>query len=155
MNTKWIAVVVGLCIGTVVAVAQNQEAQPPAPAAEPRVEEVPVETPLAIPEEDSRKKNPLEPTPESVANGVTLYASQCSMCHGRWGGGDGQLAKDLYLEMPDFRDPQKQASRTDGELYYILTRGHGEMPGEGDRLPQNWKWELVLAIRSFERAAAN
>jgi hypothetical protein len=54
--------------------------------------------------------------------------------------------------MPDFTDPAWQTKRTDGELFYIMSTGHGEMPAE-KRLPEQNKWEMILHIRSLSRAA--
>ncbi len=52
-----------------------------------------------------------------------------------------------HLPTPDFTAAQ-QKKRTDGELFYILTRGHAGMPGQGSRLREKQKWDLINFIRS-------
>jgi mono/diheme cytochrome c family protein len=104
---------------------------------------------LEIPAKAKNRRNPMEPTPENTAIGLEVFASQCSMCHGFRGTGDGDLAQKLEIPVPDFTDPERQKKRTDGELFYIINRGHGRMPGNTDRLSNEWKWCMVHAIRSM------
>lgn len=131
-------------------VAQEQEAEPP--AEEARQVEVP--EPLVIPEEEKNRKNPIEDAAESITMGRQLFSSQCVMCHGKEGDGTGDLAEEVGFDVPDFTDPEVQEKRTDGELYYILTRGHGEMPGQGERLRPIQKWHLVNFIRTLGEESA-
>ena len=53
------------------------------------------------------------------------------MCHGATGDGKGDVAADMNLK--DYRDPDALKDLTDGELFYIIKNGKGEMPSEGDR----------------------
>jgi mono/diheme cytochrome c family protein len=107
--------------------------------------------PLVIPASEKERKNPLPATPEEIERGTQLYASQCVMCHGPRGAGDGELGRKYGFALPDFRDPAVQARRTDGELFYVLTQGHGSMPAQGKRLSDEYRWSMVLAIRSMAR----
>jgi mono/diheme cytochrome c family protein len=112
------------------------------------------EVPLVIPQEARLRKNPVPASSQAVENGRVLFSSQCVMCHGVRGDGKGDLAGRLTLAMPDFTDPSRQQARTDGDLFYILTQGHGAMPGQRERLPEMWKWELIHYIRSLAAARA-
>jgi mono/diheme cytochrome c family protein len=115
-------------------------------------EEIPsAEMPLKIPDKEKQRPNPVAPTPDSLGQGQDLFQTQCAMCHGPTGDGKGDLVKRLGLKVPDYTDPKVQRSRTDGELRYILTVGHGQMPGEGERMPEDWKWHLVNYMRSLEK----
>jgi len=51
--------------------------------------------------------------------------------------------------MPDFTSAQIQTDWTDGALFYVLTHGHGKMSGEGDRLEDETRWDLVNYVRSL------
>jgi len=51
--------------------------------------------------------------------------------------------------IPDFTDPAALKDRTDGELFYIIQKGKGEMPPEGDRAKSEDLWNLVNYVRSF------
>ena len=107
--------------------------------------------PQRIPAEAKRRKNPFPGDLDSIRHGEELFVTQCTMCHGVRGDGEGDLVGRLGLQVPDFTDPSVQRGRTDGELFYILTVGHGGMPGEGDRIPDPWKWDLVNYVRTLAR----
>jgi mono/diheme cytochrome c family protein len=121
--------------------AQETKPQTAAAAAE-------IPKPLVIPVAEKNRKNPVASTPESIESGRNLFSSQCGMCHGMKGDGKGDLVERLKLKMPDFTDAAKQQRRTDGELFYILTQGHGEMPGE-TRLEPREKWDMINYIRAL------
>ena len=119
----------------------------------PEGEDVPeVEVPLVIPDKEKNRKNPYQGNARSTESGKQLFQTQCTMCHGNKGDGKGDLVDRLGLTVPDFTDPAVQKRRTDGELYYVLTSGHGEMPGEGERFSAEWRWALVNYIRSLHRS---
>ena len=105
--------------------------------------------PAPIPDNAKWVNNPHPATPESIGNGKTIFSSQCTMCHGKSGDGKGDLAVRLGYDLPDFTSSAAHQSRTDGEYFYILTEGHGKMSGEGDRLGENVRWDLVNYIRSL------
>jgi len=104
--------------------------------------------PLQVPDVEKRRKNPVPAGKESIERGGRLFASQCAMCHGEKGDGTGELAGKLEFELPDFTRPEALRNRTDGELYYVLTHGCRNMPGD-DRLSDEWKWDLINHIRSM------
>ena len=105
--------------------------------------------PAPIPKEAKNRPNPVEATEDSVARGELLFASQCTMCHGKDGKGTGDLVERLKLPMPDFTDAEMQKQWTDGALFYVLTEGHGRMPSQGDRFQERTKWDLINFVRSF------
>ena len=109
--------------------------------------------PLVIPPEERNRKNPVPRTPKVLELGKSLFSSQCTMCHGPKGDGRGDLAGSLKFKMPDLTDPRVQAKRTDGDLFYILSRGHGQMPAE-TRLPPASRWEMIHFIRTLKRGSA-
>ena len=107
-----------------------------------------------IPEQDVKRENPVKPTEASIAAGAKYYSSQCAMCHGKDGNGQGDLAKQMELKMPDLRKAESLAPFTDGELFYILTNGMGKMVGEGDRTPDAKKWDVINYMRSLSKSKA-
>ena len=141
-------------VGLVVVLAMAQDPPPPPgpkTEAEAQTEAVKVVVPLMIPPKDKSRKNPVPRTDANLEFGIMLHSSQCSMCHGSRGAGDGDLAQRLQMTMPDFTDPEQQKKRTDGELFYILTNGHGRMPAEHDRLSEEYRWKMILAMREMKR----
>ena len=116
---------------------------------EPGERQVEVLKPIDIPETEVNRTNPIKSDKSSVRAGHKLYSSQCLMCHGSGGKGDGDLSTSLGWSMPDFTLAGPMTKRTDGELYYIINTGHGHMPGQGDRLRPTQKWNMINFIRSL------
>ncbi len=104
----------------------------------------------AVPEAEKNKQNPVPMTSETIEAGKTLYSSQCAMCHGERGDGKGELVARLKMVIPDLTDPQVQKKRTDGEWFYILGKGHADMPPE-NRMEPNEKWEIIHYMRTLSR----
>jgi mono/diheme cytochrome c family protein len=103
-----------------------------------------------IPPEAAAKVNPVKPTAESVARGRKIYAYDCAMCHGKDGDGKGDLASD-YKNLTDFTNPETLKNRTDGELFYIIRNGKGDMPPEDQRAKDEDVWNMVNLVRSFAK----
>jgi len=132
---------------SLLALAVAQEAKPTQVASKPGA------TPAyyAIPEQAARKENPVPATPESLARGKKQYGYDCLMCHGKEGNGKGDVAVDMKLGMHDETDPTTLKDRSDGELFYIIKKGKGEMPPEGDRGKSEDIWNLVNYVRSMAK----
>jgi len=121
----------------------GQEAPSPAPAPA-----------FKIPAEAASQVNPIKPSSESLAHAKKVYGYECAVCHGDDGSGAGDMAKSMKAKMPDFRDPMALKGRTDGELFYIIKNGKGEMEGEGPRLKPEDTWGMVNYVRSFAKLQA-
>jgi mono/diheme cytochrome c family protein len=104
-----------------------------------------------IPPEAVKQANPVKPTPESLAEGKKQYGYDCAMCHGASGDGKGDLASDMKTPLGDFRDSKTLPAQTDGELFYIIKNGKGDMPAEGDRAKPNQVWNMVNYVRSLAK----
>jgi len=129
--------VVSLLVLLCCAVAARQE-QKPAAAAE-----------YKIPPEASKLPNPVKSTPATLAAGKKSYGFDCAMCHGKDGDGKGDLATDMKLKLADYRDPAALKDLSDGDIFYIIKNGKGEMTGEGDRSKPDEIWNLVIYVRSL------
>ena len=101
--------------------------------------------------EVARQVNPVKPTSESIARGKKRYGYDCAMCHGRSGDGKGDLAAGMKAKVTDFTDLEAMKDATDGELFYIIKNGKGEMPPEGERVKRPEIWNLVNYVRSFTK----
>ena len=104
-----------------------------------------------IPAEATAQANPVKPSADSLAHSKKVYGYECAVCHGEDGSGAGDLAKNMKAKMPDFRAPSALKARSDGDLFYIIKNGKGEMEGEGPRLKTEDTWSLVNYIRSFAK----
>jgi mono/diheme cytochrome c family protein len=105
----------------------------------------------AIPAEAAKLTNPAKPTAASTAQAKKTYGYDCAMCHGSDGDGKGDLAVEMKVKLLDYRDPTALKDKTDGELFYIIKNGIGDMPSEGDRAKPDEIWNLVIYVRSFQR----
>ena len=106
-------------------------------------------------QEDAAKKNPIAPTSEGLAEARKLYGYDCAMCHGKDGDGKGDLAADMKLELRDWRDPSSIEKMSDGEIFFVISKGRGKMVGgEGDRSSEKVRWNLVNLVRSFGKKGA-
>jgi mono/diheme cytochrome c family protein len=117
-------------------------------------QEKPASTEPKITPEDAAKKNPVAPTPEGLAEARKLFGYNCAMCHGKVGDGKGDLAADMKLELRDWRDASSIEKMTDGEIFWIVSKGKGKMPGEGDRTAEKVRWNFVNLVRSFAKKGA-
>jgi mono/diheme cytochrome c family protein len=96
-----------------------------------------------------RLKNPVPPTAEAIATGTRAYGEHCRNCHGEKGDGRGEKAAELSVAPGDFTDAPGRARRTDGELFWQITRGRLPMPSFEDKLSDQERWQLVDYIRTF------
>lgn len=104
--------------------------------------------------EDIARVNPVKSTVEGLAEAKRAYGYDCEMCHGALGDGKGEVVESMKLAMHDWRDPATLQGKTDGELFYIITKGKGKMMGEGDRQPEQLRWKLVLLVRAMAARGA-
>lgn len=132
-----------LLLGLWASPQENQTPPKAAPAA-----------PDAVPAEAMRQINPVKTSSESIAQGKKWYGYDCAMCHGKEGNGKGDMAISMKLKMGDFATSATLKDRTDGELFYIIKNGKGQMPPEGERLKPAEIWNMVNYIRSITQKKA-
>jgi ribosomal protein L24E len=99
--------------------------------------------------EDAARVNPVKSSPEGLAEARKVFGYDCDMCHGAKGDGKGEVVESMKLTMHDWRDPATLANISDGEIFYIITKGKGKMMAEGDRVPEKLRWNLVNLVRSM------
>lgn len=119
-----------------------QESSPAKPAA------------FSIPPNVASQTNPVHPTAEGLSLARKMYGYDCAMCHGKTGAGDGDMASQLKTKLKDYHDPASLKGMSDGELFYIIQKGKGEMPGEGDRQNAQQIWNMVSLVQSFGKKGA-
>jgi mono/diheme cytochrome c family protein len=107
--------------------------------------------PAAMPADAATLVNPIKPTAESQARAKKVYGYDCAMCHGANGNGKGDLVADMKLNLKDYTDPAALKDMPDGEIFYIIKNGKGQMSGEGDRAKPEDLWNMVVLVRSFAK----
>ena len=109
-----------------------------------------------IPQEEVDRKNPIESNPASITEGKRLYgATDCALCHGKDGDGRGVEAKDINMNLHDWRKPESLAHFTDGELSYLILKGKGRMPAYDGRETPEQVWQIINYMRSMSTAGGD
>ena len=100
-------------------------------------------------------ENPVAGTPEGLERARRVYQVNCAMCHGPDGRGGGTLAsyyaRGAAAPVPptDLASPRVRA-RTDGQLWWIVRHGLGNMPPFADLLAEDEVWLAVRFIREVQ-----
>lgn len=126
-----------------------QEKKEPAPPAAGAVTAPVAPKAPTITDAEKARKNPVKFTEVSVDRGKKIYNTQCALCHGVKGDGKGDLAADMKLTMSDLTKSETLKDRTDGELFWIITTGKDPMPGEGERMTEAQRWNLVNYLHAL------
>jgi mono/diheme cytochrome c family protein len=109
---------------------------------------------LAIPGSARKLTNPVQASPEIIAEGLAHFADHCAACHANDGSGETEIGLRLYPKSPDMRREPTQAL-TDGELFYIIENGVRltGMPAwsTGTEEGRQSTWHLVHFIRALPR----
>ena len=117
--------------------------EPATPPPTPQTATVPT-----IPAAAAAAINPAKSTPEAMAHAKRMYSYDCAICHGDTGNGKGEVALSMGLKLKDWTDPAALQGKTDGELFYIISNGLGQMPAEGaPRATAQDNWHMVLYVR--------
>ena len=92
--------------------------------------------------------NPVPADAESIARGKVFYDTNCFVCHGTGGQGDGPIGLKFVEKAPvDLNDAYTQ-DQADGQLFFTLTRGCALMPFYRDALSQAERWDVINYLRS-------
>lgn len=96
--------------------------------------------------------NPIEPTPEAMAEGKEQYQIFCAICHGENGDGKGYLyTSKRFTAMPRILNDDYVQSKPDGEIYHVISLGtvSGLMgPHAGQIRPEN-RWKIIHYMRTL------
>ena len=101
--------------------------------------------------EAANVRNPVTPTPESLAAGKRFYTQFCANCHGPVGKGDGTTAG---ADPPsDLTDGAWDYGGSDGEVFAVIHDGltGKDMGGYAGRISDNDIWNVVNFIRTLSR----
>ena len=85
----------------------------------------------------------------SIVRGAAIYAENCALCHGATGHGDGPAAAGLPVRPADLTEPHLFA-HSPGDLFWWVSHGRddGVMPGFGDVLSANGRWDVINFVRA-------
>ena len=135
---------------------RGPEVQPLAEA--PRVtpaDTIPVhgDPPMSLEQATIKMHNPLEATPQNLANGKQQFETYCAPCHGSSGQGDGPVAH-LLAKPPKSLIAGASKDLPDGYIYGAIRDGILSMPSYAEEMPAEQRWQVVMYIRSMQGASA-
>lgn len=82
-----------------------------------------------------------------------LFAKNCASCHGEKGDGKGKVAEYFArdkapVQPSNLLDPATK-SKTDGEIFWILVNGRGQMPAWKALLTEDERWMLAQYVKDL------
>ena len=83
-----------------------------------------------------------------TGDGAETYKAKCAMCHGA--DGTGNTAPGKAMKVRDLTSAEVQA-QTDEQLFDIVAKGKGKMPGYEKTLGADKCKELVAYIRTLKK----
>jgi mono/diheme cytochrome c family protein len=104
------------------------------------------EPPWSAPAAERGVKNPLPPA-TGIQEGKQVFETNCVLCHGSGGKGDGPAGAALSPKPGDLTAKSVQA-QSDGELFWKISTGRGAMPS-WQTLPEKDRWSVVQFIRTL------
>lgn len=124
----------------------SQENPLPVPA-----QSIPIEGPAYIPGAGA-PANPVPVDDTSLARGEQLFVTNCQMCHGAEGLGNGPISNFLIKKKPADLTSDLIQSKDDGTLFLIISNGSGYMPPMNENFSVRERWDLVNFVRTFKPA---
>lgn len=109
------------------------------------------------PDEFLRLRNPLNPSPENIFAGQTLFhfdakPGPCRICHGISGNGLGILFRELTPSPRNFTCSKTMTTLPDGQLFWIIKNGSpGTAMPAFKKLDDEQIWQLIHYIRHFSK----
>ena len=105
-----------------------------------------------IPSQYADLKNPLPASTENISAGKMFYQTQCSVCHGASGGGDGPAGKQLAPRPANLAVTRRLPVATDAFFFWTVSDGGKPfgtaMPAFGERLSDKEIWQITHYINA-------
>lgn len=120
------------------------------PVAGPGRENLPSFSQAALDSVGAALTNPLPMTPEVLAIGERVYDTQCSVCHGPEGAGNGTVVGPGKYPFAPAINGSATAARADGYIYGVIRVGRGLMPAYGERIDHMERWAVVNYVRQLQ-----
>lgn len=98
--------------------------------------------------------NPVPTNPETIAAGQEAYLTNCAVCHGPAGGGNGPVVGPGKLPFAPALTAPITVDRSDGYIYAIIRAGRGLMPAYATQTTHQERWLIVTYVRQLQQQQA-
>lgn len=96
-------------------------------------------------------KNPIPKSEEVTAEGKVIFEKMCMHCHGKEGGGDGQLiGTGKFPPPPAYNSPQLK-DLPEGKMFHTITYGKGLMGSHASQLTKEERWKVIQYIQELQK----
>jgi mono/diheme cytochrome c family protein len=96
--------------------------------------------------------NPVKLDADVMKLGHDKFQVYCTPCHDRTGGGKGIV----NIREPNYKPANLMDDRIkgypDGQIFYVITNGKGNMQGYRFQLAPQERWAIVYYVRALQRA---
>jgi mono/diheme cytochrome c family protein len=89
-----------------------------------------------------------------LARGQFVYSTQCSVCHGPQGAGNGTVVGAGRFPFAPAINGPATAARSDGYIYAVVAVGRGLMPAYGEKVTHTDRWAVVSYVRQLQGQSA-
>jgi mono/diheme cytochrome c family protein len=110
--------------------------------------------------------NPVVADDVSLSRGAQLFATNCQMCHGDTGLGNGPVSAYLVKKKPADLSSDLVQSKSDGSIFMVITNGvynpnntlfpgvefSGQCPPLNENFTVRERWDLVNYVRTLKAA---
>ncbi len=97
------------------------------------------------PKEAAEMKNPIVLDAESARKGKEAYLDNCASCHGD--NLEGLKAEEAGLDIDTPNLKHRLKTHTEGDFFWKINEGRGEMPAFKDELSDDEKWHIINYIK--------
>lgn len=104
------------------------------------------------PEAAKQLLNPVAMTEDSLKYGKLLFETNCLVCHGATGQGDGYVVSPTKYPVPPVLTSARLRNWEDAEIYHVISNGQGRMWSYKNNLYPLERWAIVNYVRVLQRA---
>ena len=101
------------------------------------------------PVEAARQKNPLESDTLSINTGEEIFIQYCSECHGN--NAEGLKSGKTGLAKDTGNLPKRLKSHSDGDFFWKIKNGKGDMPSFKNELTEKQIWHIINYIKNIDK----
>lgn len=94
-------------------------------------------------------ENPFEVSEDILIQGEWVYQTNCQVCHGAKGDGDGPVTKRGVPPPPSLKTDNVRKMK-DGQIYYIISNGKGNMSSYKSQVLREDRWKVIHYIRTLD-----